>query len=352
MTAPLLRLSGVDKRFGRTGVLYGVELDVNPGEFVILIGGSGSGKTTLLRIVGGLEASDAGSVSLRGVVVDDPRRGIFTPPEHRQLGMVFQDYALWPHMTAIENVAAALRGDAAARRRAALALLDQVDMVPLAQRRPAELSGGQQQRVGLARALAAAPDLLLLDEPLSSLDVDIRERMRDRIRTMVRAGGTAALLVTHDPVDAWRLADRVVVLERGRIAQNAAPEVLFARPATARIARFTDALGRYQVKVSRDGNVTGFDWAGELQPATVIGVDPGDTGALYIRPCGVRSGATGAAAQLIGRTREAGGWRADWRVVASGWTVCSTEPAPPPAETRLCLSAEHSFIYPVAEDMT
>lgn len=350
MMMPLLHLKGVDKQFGRTRVLSGVDLDVHTGEFVILIGGSGSGKTTLLRLVGGLETSDRGVVSLRGTVVDDRQRKAFVPPEHRRLGMVFQDYALWPHMTSVQNIEAVLRGDAVTRRRAALALLDQVDMATLADRRPAELSGGQQQRVGLARALAAAPDLLLLDEPLSSLDVDVRERMRDHIRTMLRARGTAALLVTHDPIDAWRLADRVVVLEYGRIAQNATPEQLFARPATARIARFTDAIGSFRTAVRCDGTVIGFDWAGALQPATTIGVAAGDDGELYIRPCGVRSGTVGAAAHLIGRTLEASGWRASWRLAASGWTVLSHETVPPPTETRLSLSADHCFIYPTDED--
>lgn len=350
MTGPILQLAGVDKRFGRTRVLSGVDLEVHAGEFVILIGGSGSGKTTLLRLAGGLEASDHGVISLRGAIVDDRPRNAFIPPEHRRLGMVFQDYALWPHMTSVENVEAALRGAPATRRRAALALLDQLDMAPLAGRLPAELSGGQQQRVGLARALAADPDLLLLDEPLSSLDVDVRERMRDHIRTMLRARGTAALLVTHDPIDAWRLADRVAVLEHGRIAQTATPEQLFARPATARIARFTDAIGSFRVVMRREGNITGFDWAGALQPATTIGVAAGATGQLYIRPCGVRSGPIGAAAQLIGRTLEAGGWRASWRMAASGWTVLSNETAPPPTETRLSLNADHCFIY-LTEDL-
>ena len=350
MSRPLLELRAVDKRYAATAVLRDVSLTVAPGEFVILIGGSGSGKTTLLRIVAGLESADSGSVTLRGEVVDDPARGRFIPPERRRLGMVFQDYALWPHMTAVETVEAASSGPREGRRATSHRILEQVGVGDLAARRPSQLSGGQQQRVGLARAIAAAPDLLLFDEPLSSLDVDVRDLMRTHIRSVLKARGGAALFVSHDPMDAWRLADRVAVLEHGRIMQAATPEALYAAPATARIARFTDAIGGFQVKVRRACGSLGFDWGGATQPAAALGVAEGDDGLLYIRPCGVKAGAAGEPAALVGRTFEAGSWRATWFAPRLGWTLCSLESAPPPPEAKLGLIAGHAFIYPQRRD--
>ncbi len=350
MTAPLLSLSAVSKRYGDTPVLHEVDLEVRQGEIVILIGGSGSGKTTLLRLVAGLESADGGVIRLRGAKVDDPSRGCWIAPERRGLGMVFQDYALWPHMSSLENVAAAAPGCGRTRRSSALGLLDQLGLRPIADRRPNELSGGQQQRVGLARALAAASDLLLFDEPLSSLDVDVRERMRGEIRSQVRERGAAALLVSHDPLDAWRLADRVAVLERGRIVQTDTPQALYARPATERVARFTDAIGGFPVDVLGREADSGFELAGVRQGATVVGVKPGERGRVYLRPCGVQTSTDGAAAVLLDRTFEAGVWRAVWRLPESGWTLQSLERAPPPAEARLSVSPEHSFIYPDLEE--
>ena len=350
MSTPLLSLSGVSKRYGATAVLQDVDLEVHPGEIVILIGGSGSGKTTLLRLVAGLEAADGGVIRLRGATVDAPGRGDWVAPERRGLGMVFQDHALWPHMSSLENVAAAATGPGRDRRHAALGLLEQVGLHALADRRPHQLSGGQQQRVGLARALAAGSDLVLFDEPLSSLDVDVRERMRAEIRARVRERGAAALLVSHDPLDAWRLADRVAVLERGRIVQTDTPQVLYARPATERVARFTDAIGGFPVEVLGRGAEAGFDLAGVRQGATAVGVRPGQRGRAYVRPCGVQTCTEGAPASLVDRTFEAGLWRAVWRVPPCGWTLQSLEREPPPKEARLSLRPEHSFIYPALED--
>lgn len=345
MNAPVLSVLSLSRHHGATKVLDEVDLTIAPGEFVILIGGSGSGKTTLLRTVGGLDRADAGRVLLRGEPVDDPAARLFVPPERRGLGMVFQDYALWPHMTAQENVEAALRGRD--RGPAARALLEELGLGALAQRRPPQLSGGQQQRVGLARALAAQPDLLLLDEPLSSLDVDVRERMRVRIRDMVRQRGTATLFVSHDPVDAWRLADRVAVLEQGRIVQMVTPEELYRRPATPRIARFTDAVGALRIGRLHDGGTDyGFDWGDGVQLGTAVRpLEQAVEARAYVRPCGVRSGDKGEVAHLVSEMFEAGHWRATWHVPRHDWTLCSIEPAPPPSETRLTLSRDHVFLY-------
>ena len=346
MTAPLLSVEALSKHYGLTPVLRDVDLTVEPGEFVILIGGSGSGKTTLLRVVGGLERADAGRVTLRGKPVDAPAFATFVPPERRGLGMVFQDYALWPHMNCLENVEAAVRGRGASG--IARDLLDELGVGALARRRPAQLSGGQQQRVGLARALATRTDLLLLDEPLSSLDVDIRERMRGRIRAAVRQHGAAALFVSHDPVDAWRLADRVAVLEEGRVVQAATPEQLYHRPATARVARFTDAIGGLKLReVFRAKGSAAFDWGGQPQEGIVgATLETGGAVRAYVRPCGVQAAETGEPARLLSRTFEAGAWRSTWHVPAHDWTLCGLETAPPPAQTRLRLCRDHVFLFP------
>ena len=350
MSAPIISFSAVGKEFGATPVLRNIDLHVAPGEFLILVGGSGSGKTTLLRIAAGLEGVDRGSVTLRQTVVDQPAQKLFVAAERRRLGMVFQDYALWPHMSSLENVQAAMGGPRQGHRRAAQDLLDQVGVGGLAHRRPEALSGGQQQRVGLARALAAAPDLLLLDEPLSSLDVDVREQMRSQIRTSVRDRGAAAIFVSHDPVDAWRLADRVAVLEGGRIVQSATPQALYARPATARVARYTDAIGGFAVPIHGCGSETAFPWNGRLQPAIAFGVCAGQTGRLYLRPSGVTSGDSGAPAQLLASIFEAGRWRAEWRLPDTGWIITSLEVSPPPAHTWLTLAADDVFLYPDEEN--
>lgn len=194
-----------------------VELEVPTGSITAVMGPNGSGKTTLLRCLAGLEPVDAGRVSLAGRLVDDPAGGIWAPPERRRVGYAFQDVRLFEHLSALDNVAFGPRcrgaGRGAARRSASTAL-DAVGMTTLARAKPARLSGGQSQRVGLARALAAGPEVLLLDEPFSATDIDVRPLLRRQ----VAAGGATVVLVTHDPADAAELADEVLVLEAGRIS--------------------------------------------------------------------------------------------------------------------------------------
>lgn len=346
MTA-LLSLDGVSKRYGKTAVLDALSLDVAPGEFVVLIGGSGSGKTTLLRLAAGLVRADGGAIRLRGVSVDERKKGRFVPPERRQLGMVFQDYALWPHFTCVQNVEAAIRSNGHDKRAEAMALLDRVGMAAHAQARPQQLSGGQQQRVGVARALAAKPDLLLFDEALSSLDVDIRERLRLEIRDLAHETGAAALFVSHDPLDAWRLADRVAVLEGGRLTQAATPADLYARPATARVARFIGAVGGFSTDIMCNGNRSGIDLAGHFCAADTAAVTPGKRGIAYIRPEGIGRSLDGIPAELQFCTFEAGRHRAYWRIAGTDVTLCSFEPAPPAnTSAKLAIAPEHLLIYP------
>jgi molybdate transport system ATP-binding protein len=214
-------------------------LAVAPGETVAVVGPNGSGKTTLLRTLAGLRGLTAGRITLDGAVLDDPGAGTYLPPERRPIGVVFQDDLLFPHLTALDNVAFGLRARGlrrvAARERAA-DWLDRVGLGDRAGARPAELSGGQSQRVALARALATDPALLLLDEPLAALDATTRNEVRRDLRRHLATFAGVRLLITHDPVDAAVLADHVVVLDEGRVAQTGSPAEITRRPRTPWVA--------------------------------------------------------------------------------------------------------------------
>ncbi|SDO43551.1 putative spermidine/putrescine transport system ATP-binding protein [Microbacterium sp. ru370.1] len=230
-----VELRGVVKEYGSTRVLHGVDLDVAPGEFVSLLGPSGCGKTTALRVLAGLEQASGGEVRIAGRDVSG------VPTNKRDIGMVFQSYSLFPHLRALENTAFGLRrrgmGTAEARRRAGEAL-DLVGLGHLADRYAHQMSGGQQQRVALARALVTEPRVLLLDEPLSALDAQVRVQLRDEIRRLQQRLGTTTVFVTHDQEEALAVSDRVAVMGAGRILQVGSPEELYTRPATAEVAAF------------------------------------------------------------------------------------------------------------------
>ncbi len=230
-----VQLRGFAKAFGPTQVFTGVELDVAQGEMCILLGPSGCGKTTLLRAVAGLVQPDRGRLVIAGQDVTN------LPPEARGIAMTFQHYALFPNMTVRQNLAFGLqqkrlpRAQVTAKVDAALALME---LVPRADARPAQLSGGQKQRVALARALVLEPRLLLLDEPLSALDAQIRKRLRDELKRLQRETGFTAILVTHDQEEALVLGDQVAVMNAGRIVQAASAREVYDRPATRFIAGF------------------------------------------------------------------------------------------------------------------
>ena len=246
----LLSLEGVGKRFGTTLALDGFSLAVERGEFVALLGGSGSGKSTLLRLIAGFEAPDAGRVLLDGA----DQAGV--PPQARPCAMVFQNYALFPHLSVFDNVAYGLRReglpqlDIAARVQQALAL---VGLEAMAARKPHQLSGGQRQRVALVRALVKRPPLVLLDEPLGALDAALREATGQELRALQRATGAAFIMVTHDQAEALALADRVAVLEAGRLLQCAPPRELYERPATRFVAGFLGGANVLEGVVGVDG---------------------------------------------------------------------------------------------------
>ena len=251
-----VELDAVEKRFGRSGAtvaVRGVTLAVPAGAFVAVLGPSGCGKTTTLRMVAGFEVPTAGEIRIGGTTVSAPGRGVFLAPEARRIGMVFQSYAVWPHMTVAENVGYPLRVRRVApaeRARRVAGLLELTRLDGLERRYPHQLSGGQQQRVALARALAADPAVLLLDEPLSNLDARLRQEMRVELKALQRRVGAAILYVTHDQEEALALADRVAVMGAGVLHQVDRPEVVYAAPADRFVAEFLGYTGFLPAEVA------------------------------------------------------------------------------------------------------
>ncbi len=233
----LLEVRGVDVSYGNKAVLHDVTLHVNRGNFACLLGPSGCGKTTALRAIAGFERVDRGEIRLRGNVVSRP--GSTMPPERRKVGMVFQEDALFPHLTVEGNIAFGLKKLERNERRSRVEeMLDVVGLKGLGERYVHELSGGQQQRVALARALAPAPDVVLLDEPFSSLDVDLRARLGEEVKDILKQQGVTTILVTHDQNEAFALADHIGVIREGRVLQWDTAYNLYHEPADRFIARF------------------------------------------------------------------------------------------------------------------
>jgi len=242
-----LELTGVVKAFeageGPVVAARDFHLAVDDGAIYALLGPSGCGKSTVLRCVAGLEQPDRGRISLGGRILFDAARGTVVPAHERRIGMVFQSYAIWPHMDVFDNVAYPLQALRPRWSRSAIAdavvpVLRMVGLDAHAHRAATRLSGGQQQRVALARALVREPDLLLLDEPLSNLDAKLRQEMRQELRELVKRAGITALYVTHDQTEAFGIADRIGVMVDGRIIQEGAPRAVYARPASAFTASF------------------------------------------------------------------------------------------------------------------
>jgi ABC-type Fe3+/spermidine/putrescine transport system ATPase subunit len=286
-----LEIEGLVKEFGGLRAVDGISFTAGPGEFVSLLGPSGCGKTTTLRCIAGFEHPQAGRISLGGTPLTDAAAGIFTPPHRRRFGMVFQSYAVWPHMTVFDNVAYPLkvqggraRADIAERVRGKL---DMVGLAGLEQRYPTQLSGGQQQRVALARAIVMDPHALLFDEPLSNLDAKLRERMRFELIELQRQLGIPAVYVTHDQTEAMVMSDRILVMEKGAIAQEGGPEDIYAKPASAFVADFIGLCNFI------DAEVLAAAGAGRWQVRSALGTHDcvadmplrsGDHVTLMIRP--------------------------------------------------------------------
>ncbi|HEX8967125.1 MAG TPA: ABC transporter ATP-binding protein [Chloroflexota bacterium] len=240
-SAAVLTLRNVSKTFGAIVAVDRFSLDVRRGEILTLLGPSGCGKTTTLRTIIGLERCDGGEIVYDGRVLDSPKQGTFVPTHKRQMGMVFQSYAIWPHMNVFENVAYPLRVRGVGGQRLQQAVertLDQVGLGPMARRPATLLSGGQQQRVALARSLVFEPQILLLDEPFSNLDAQLRGQMRAELKVLQRRVGVTVVLVTHDQVEALSVSDRIAVMRQGRLEQLGTPQQLYREPATVSVRDF------------------------------------------------------------------------------------------------------------------
>ena len=236
-----IRLEGVVKSYGKEVVVKNLDLTVTPGEFLTILGPSGCGKTTTLRMIAGLEDPDKGAIQLGVRIVYSRAEGVIIPPEARGLGLIFQSYALWPHMTVAKNITLALKEQKLATSEIAKRLevaLDLVQLTGYAKRYPSELSGGQQQRVAVARLIALRPSILLMDEPLSNLDAKLRTEMRASLKRLHRDLEATTVYVTHDQVEALTLSDRIIIMDEGVIKQEGTPYDIYHHPANLFVAEF------------------------------------------------------------------------------------------------------------------
>jgi ABC-type branched-subunit amino acid transport system ATPase component len=298
----MIEVEGLVVRYGGVVAVGGVSFSIAAGELVTLLGPSGCGKTTTLRAIAGLEDPSGGAIRLGGRTVYSAAERVNVASEKRGLSMVFQSYAIWPHMTVAENVAYGLavrkvpkaEADAAVRR-----VLDMVRMTPYADRPASKLSGGQQQRIAVARAIAFSPTVLLFDEPLSNLDAKLRTEMRVELRELQRRLDITSVYVTHDQEEALAISDRVIVMDHGRIEQVGAPEVVYARPASLFVADFVGAANLIRGVVRQAGVETVFEAEGGvvLRVATPGGCSGGET-VVALRSAYVTLGAAAPGANV------------------------------------------------------
>jgi multiple sugar transport system ATP-binding protein len=288
-------IRGVRKDYGPVSIIPNIDLDVADREFITLVGPSGCGKSTLLRMIAGLEPISGGDISIGNQVVNN------VPPMHRDVAMVFQSYALYPHMTVTENMSFGLRLRRVLADRIAAAVngaATVLNLTELLARRPSQLSGGQRQRVAMGRAMVRNPRLFLFDEPLSNLDAKLRVQMRAEIKALHRRLGSTSIYVTHDQVEAMTMADRIVVMNKGRIEQQGAPEELYDRPATIFVAGFIGSPSMNFIQ----GTVRGSDLV--LSDGATLALPPsaaveGQAVTLGIRPEDVRPDGQGHAAEIV-----------------------------------------------------
>ncbi len=278
---PLLRIESVSKRFGAYTAVDRLSLDVYPGEFFALLGPSGCGKTTLLRLIAGFEQASAGRILLDGVDLAP------VPPHQRPVNMMFQSYALFPHLTVEANVAFGLKQEGLPRAQIAERVADMLALVKLenfGRRKPHELSGGQRQRVALARSLVKRPRVLLLDEPMAALDKKLRGETQFELMDLQRRLGLTFIIVTHDQSEAMTVADRIAVMDRGRLMQVAPPAEIYEQPNSLWVADFVGNVNLLEGKVGDDGTSVEGTALGRLRVAAKIAAEPGATVWLAVRP--------------------------------------------------------------------
>jgi iron(III) transport system ATP-binding protein len=284
----VIAVAGLSKSFAagdhRIAALAGIDFEIKAGEMATLLGPSGCGKTTTLRCLAGLERPEEGRIAIGEQTVVDVKTGAFVPPQRRNLGMVFQSYAIWPHMTVLENVAYALEGRGigkAERKTLAMEALALVQLAALAERPAPRLSGGQQQRVAIARALVGRPQALLFDEPLSNLDARLRIEMRNELRRIQRRTGLTSIYVTHDQAEALAISDLIIVMKDGRIVERGRPVDIYRRPRHVFTAQFLGATNLIAGTVAEAdagglavttalGRILGIDPTGSLRPGAKV----------------------------------------------------------------------------------
>jgi len=352
-----LALEHVSHAFGRQLVVDDFGLTVEAGEIVCLVGPSGCGKTTVLRIAAGLEPLQSGRVSIGERVVADANRGHDEPPDARGLGLVFQDYALFPHLSVAGNIGFGLKtSDREARRKIVTTLLDQLNLTRYERAYPHTLSGGQQQRVALARALAPGPGVVLLDEPFSGLDTTLRSQIRDQTLHLLKSRRAATLLVTHDPEEAMALGDRIALMREGRLVQIGTPGDLYLHPANAFAAGFFGEVNRIE-GVIRDGAV-----ATPFGAVAASRLPEGSAAEVLIRPEALqvkrigagtrpRHPAIVAAARLLGEVSvvhlevESGDWPQRHFHSRMGGSVLPPENS----VVDVALDTSRTFVFPLAD---
>ncbi len=351
-----LNLRGIDAGYSRTRVLEGIDLSIGKGEFVALLGASGCGKTTLLRTIAGFALPSAGSIQV------GDRDVTRLPPDKRGMAMVFQSYALWPHMTAARNIGYGLRlkgwrREAIAARVAEMEAL--LGLEGLGARKPSELSGGQRQRVALGRALAVDPDILLLDEPLSNLDARIRLTVRHEIRALQQRLGITTIHVTHDREEAMVMADRIVILDKGRIAQLGTPQAIYTRPASAFVAAFMGAENVVHLDAICSGQRVDIAAGPLFRAASLLLDQPAPASGrlearfrserLHLRRLDEISPEDGNAIELIGRVEAVvypgGEWRHTVRIGDGSVLVDGTEALPPGTEVIVRVPTNGLFLF-------
>jgi iron(III) transport system ATP-binding protein len=349
-TTPLLRVDAISAGYDDAKVIDALSFDVETGEIVSLLGPSGCGKTTALRAVAGFQPVTTGTITIAGRTVSTTNRTV--PPEQRSIGMVFQDYALFPHLNVADNIAFGLHHQSTGQQRAQVGhLLEATGLDGMGGRFPHELSGGQQQRVALARALAPRPTLLLMDEPFSNLDVDLRERLSIEVRDLLKHEGISGILVTHDQHEAFAVSDKVGIMHHGRILQWDTPHALYHQPAHRFVADFI-GQGRFISGVARAPQIIDSE-LGPLPAKCPQGLASGARVEILIRPGDVVPDEHGEIAATVKDKAFKGAETLYLLELSTGTRLLSLFPSHhdhrPGDAVRIRLNAEHLICFPATE---